>query len=202
MEVCRKIDTLDSKTVSAVDEEHVVDNPAFPSVFYAALLMLANCSGELPPRGILLVSDEQAVLAHFANAALQRRQHLPDSMHSVKIEVVGNGFIYPLHAYEDHVRGGAHQGLQTSSIEANSHVDQVGKRLIALVAMKESMPVHLNSSDRFVLYRENPRHQVNVLRQLRNVLRGDKGNGEPIALSSDIRLVDVTQQHAAYTNPM
>lgn len=58
MEVRRKIYALDSGAVLAINEEHVVDNPAFSSVFHATLLVLANGSGEFPPRGVLLVSNE------------------------------------------------------------------------------------------------------------------------------------------------
>lgn len=118
-------------------------------------------------------------------------------MHSVEIKIVGDRFSCPLHTYKNHVRGRTHQCLQAPSIEANSEIDQIGKRLITLVAVKESMPVHLNSSDSSVLCWKDPRHPTNVLRQLWDILRGNKGDSEPVALSPHIRLVDVTQQHAA-----
>lgn len=164
MKICSQVGALDAGAIPTVYKEDVVNNSAFSRVLHAASLVLSNCSGKLSARRLLLVGDEQTVLAHLADPFLHRRKHLLNSMHPMKVKVAMSSWMRPIHSHEDHVRGRSHERLETATIEAHSKVDQIGKGLETLLAMEESVPVHLYVRYSHMLRRENVRYLLNVAR--------------------------------------
>lgn len=196
MEVSGEIGTLDTRAIAAVHEKNVVDDSTFAGVLETASLVLPDRGGEVPARGLLLVRDQQTVLTQAADPVLDHRKHLANRLHPMKVQIVRDGWMTPIHPYEDHIGSSSDKRLKTTTIEADSKVDQAGKRLKALLAVEEGMTMKLHPGKLRVLRGKKLRHLLHLPGQPRNVLSRNKRHGEPVPLTPQVRLVDVPQQHA------
>lgn len=57
---------------------------------------------------------------------------------------MGDSWITPIHSYKENVCSSSYKRCKAATIEADSEIDQVGKRLKALLAMEESVTVKLH----------------------------------------------------------
>jgi len=191
-----EVNALDGGAIPTVNEDDVVDDAALSCILTTAALVLTHCGSELTVRRLLLIGYEKAMLTHLCDTTLHRRQQLPNGVHTVHSQVMWSAWVCPIDPNEDHIGGSAYKGLQPSSVQAASKIDQVGKWLKSLVPVKQSVPMHLDIGDRSILRGKDLRNSLNFLRQLRHVLGRNECDSKPVPVPPRIGLVDVSEKHA------
>jgi hypothetical protein len=74
--------------------------------------VLPHCSDEVAAGGLLFICDQQAVLPHPSDLALDQREQVRDRVHPMKFKALGGLHLGPVDTDKDDVGGGPDQRFE------------------------------------------------------------------------------------------